>query len=284
MKISSLLPALCAAVALVASAYWFWAPIQGDEDDFDLKTYPQGRFYFHVKEGKRTIPFNLYDPNSAPIQYRDKVLLGYHIMLDTKKHVGEYVGNRLSCVNCHFCAGNTTGGRNGSISLVGVTTRYPQFSRRDGRDITLADRIQNCFMRSMNGKKLPVDSPEMKGLLAYLHWISQDVKGFKQLPWLGIRQINSSHTPDAKAGEIVYQKRCAICHSEDGSGSDQAPPVWGDGSFNDGAGMHTMPRLSGFVYDNMPYQEPNLTIEEALDVAAFIISKPRPKFVPPIQR
>lgn len=268
-------------LSLWSVAYWFWSDAEGDEKDYTLSTKPKGKYYFHVKEGNRSIRFNLHDVDSAPREFRHKIKLGYHLMLLTSQYAKDYVGNRLSCVNCHFCAGNTTGGKNGSISLVGVTTRYPQFSQRDGKEITLSDRIENCFLRSLNGKKLPKDSKEMEGLLAYLHWISQDVAGFKQLPWLGLRTINSSHTPDADAGAIVYEKRCALCHSQDGNGSEQAPPLWGNGSFNDGAGMNTLPRISAFVYDNMPYQEPNLTVEEALDVSAYIISQPRPKFTPP---
>jgi thiosulfate dehydrogenase len=266
--------------AAIGIGITYWAHVSKSHSKFELATEPQGPYYYVAEEGNRTIPFNLHDPSSAPPEYRDRVLLGYHIMLNSKEYAPDYVSNRLSCVNCHFCAGNTTGGRNGSISLVGVTTRYPQYSSRDGRDITLADRIQNCFMRSMNGKRLPVDGPEMTGVLAYLHWISQDVKHFKQLPWLGLRELNSSHKPDAVEGAKVYVDKCQICHGEDGNGSEQAPPLWGNDSFNDGAGMNTMPRLSSFVYDNMPYQEPSLTIEQALDVAAFVISKPRPRFVP----
>lgn len=268
-----------AALGLGMSYYWMSDGSQSPSG-FTLETNPQGHFYYHVEDGNRIIPFSLHDPSSAPPQFRDQVMLGYRIMLNTRDYAGEYVGNKLACVNCHFCAGNTTGGRNGSISLVGVTTRYPQFSQRDNREITLADRIQNCFMRSMNGKNLPNDSLEMKGLLAYLHWISQDVKGFKQLPWLGLREVRSSHEPNAKEGEKVFNDKCMICHGEDGNGSAQAPPLWGENSFNDGAGMNTMGRLSAFVLDNMPYQEPSLTVEQAMDVAAFIISKPRPKFMP----
>lgn len=270
------------AIFLGYSAYWLWN--LDAEDEYNLETNPRGSKYFTIEEPERSITFNLHDPHHAPPEYRDKVLLGYHIMLDTGQYAKDYVGNRLACINCHFCAGNTTGGRNGSISLVGVTTRYPQFSRRDGRDITLADRIENCFMRSMNGRPIPKDGPEMDGLLHYLQWISQDVQHFKQLPWLGLRELKSSHTPNATQGAEIYQKRCSICHGADGNGSEQAPPLWGDGSFNDGAGMNTLPRLSAFVYDNMPYQDPGLTIEEALDVAQFVINQPRPIFKPQPQR
>lgn len=280
-----LLGALIFAILTLTGAL-FWQTFEeshalADDTDYSIGTRPESKRYFHVKEGQRNISFNLHDPETAPPEYRDQVVLGRNLMLQTGQYAADYVGNRLSCVNCHFCAGNTTGGHNGSISLVGVPTKYPQFSKRDKRTITLEDRIENCFMRSLNGKPLPKDSKEMKALLAYLHWISQDVMSFKELPWLGLREIKSSHQPDANAGSKVYSERCAICHSIDGEGSEQAPPLWGIGSFNDGAGMNMQPKLSAFVYDNMPYQEPDLTVEEAVDVAAYIIQQPRPKFVAP---
>lgn len=229
------------------------------------------------------VTFDLLDPELAPPDIREKVLLGYHIMLDTKKYAKEYCGNNVSCKNCHFGAGITLGEKNGGISLIGVTGAYPQYSQRSKKMITLAERLNNCFMRSMNGKPLPMNSPEMEALLTYLEWISCEVSHVKNIPWLGLDDLQSKHKPDAKHGEIVYKDHCAICHQPDGSGAAGIPPLWGPHSFNSGAGMSTMPMLSSFVYSNMPYQEACLTEEEALDVAAYVISKPRPKFTPPPQ-
>jgi thiosulfate dehydrogenase len=59
------------------------------------------------------------------------------------------------------------------------------------------------------------------------------------------------------------------------------PPLWGDQSYNEGAGLFRMSRLAGYVKANMPfgasYQNPQLSDEEAWDVAAYINSQPRPK-------
>ena len=43
--------------------------------------------------------------------------------------------------------------------------------------------------------------------------------------------------------------------------------------------MNVLGKISGFIYYNMPYQEPNLTEEEALDIASFVIEQPRPRFI-----
>lgn len=240
-------------------------------------TYPSGKYYLETKEDHQSISFNLRSP-FAPAPDHDMIVLGYDIMLHTPKYASVYMGNTLSCTNCHFCGGNTTGGKNGAISLVGVVCSYPSYSERDHKTITIEDRIQNCFMRSLNGKAIPKDSKEVQALVHYFNWISQDVRHFKKIPWRGLRNLNSTHTPNAKNGATYYAEFCAPCHGDHGEGSMQAPPLWGENSFNDGAGMHTLPRLSAFIYDNMPYENPNLTVEQALDIAGFIILQDRPHF------
>jgi thiosulfate dehydrogenase len=100
---------------------------------------------------------------------------------------------------------------------------------------------------------------------------------------MGTKEIRSRHTPDPKAGSKVYETHCAMCHGKDGGGQERPdglsyPPLWGENSFNDAAGMNQPATFAYFVYENMPYGDPGLTIEEALDVAAFVTSQPRPQF------
>lgn len=224
--------------------------------------------------------FDLVDPESAPESKLTKILYGYHLMLDTQGHAPEYCHNKLDCVNCHFNAGNNLGGKMRGISLMGVTAMYPKFSKRDNKNITIADRIENCFKRSMNGKALPPDSFEMESLIAYLEWISHEVVDAPELPWLGLPKMETTHIPDPENGKEIYYRCCAICHGNQGEGSQGVPPIWGPDSYNDGAGMNTLPMLSSFVHLNMPYGQPILSEEEALDVAAYVIQQPRPHFNP----
>jgi thiosulfate dehydrogenase len=57
-------------------------------------------------------------------------------------------------------------------------------------------------------------------------------------------------------------------------------PVSGPDSFNDGAGMARLITAANFIHFNMPhgadYLDPQLTVEEAWDIAAYLISRPRP--------
>jgi len=58
-----------------------------------------------------------------------------------------------------------------------------------------------------------------------------------------------------------------------------APPVWGHGSYNIGAGMARVSVAAAFIKSNMPRGWGwSLTDDEAFDVAAYINSQPRPDF------
>jgi thiosulfate dehydrogenase len=84
----------------------------------------------------------------------------------------------------------------------------------------------------------------------------------------------------------------ASCHKDDGQGEPNKsprlgyliPPLWGDDSFNAAAGMANLAHAADFVRTNMPfgvrYQDPLLTVQQAWDVAAYMISKPRPPAPP----
>ena len=228
------------------------------------------------------LEFNLVDSNAAPEPIRKLTELGFKIMVETKKYAPDYVGNDLSCTHCHFAGGNTTGGSQGSISLAGVATKYPYYDKTLGKVIDLLTRINNCFLKSMNGKPLPLNSELMLALITYFQWISKNLPIYGDISWLGLALLTSKHEGNPENGKLLYDKYCGLCHQEKYRGEIYPPPLWGRGAFNDGAGMSTIPKLSSFIYWNMPYGDatPVLTEEEAIDVATYILTKPRPHFNP----
>lgn len=223
-----------------------------------------------------TIAFHPPRPDDAPPEIRDAVLLGYDIMLDSKSYAPAYVGNKLTCSNCHFRGGLTQTG----IPLVGVAATYPKFRKRTQFATDLVARTNECFERSMNGRAAPVTSREMQALLAYYAWISREIPIYSEVPWLGVKRVTPGRSPDRSAGEVIYHARCSVCHGPDGQGTDQAPPLWGPQSFNDGAGMAKEPMFASFVFANMPKGSPDLSVEQAFDVAAYVAMRPRPHFIP----
>lgn len=227
------------------------------------------------RETYKDLQFELVDPNQAPKDIRSMARLGYQVMIDTQLHAKEFAGDKLNCTNCHFAGGNTSGGTGGGISLVGVAAKYPTYDKRSDRVIDLQERINNCFLRSMNGKALPLDSQLMLALVTYMHWISKDLPIYAEIPWLGLTPLKTTHVGNPVQGEGIYKTYCAMCHHADGQGGKNNPPLWGPGSFNKEAGMSYAPTLASFIYWNMPYQAttPVLTEEQATDVATFILKQ-----------
>lgn len=244
-------------------------------------------YHYEIKvfEYKQSYPpsLALVDPEEAPETIRKDVMHGFMILVETPKYAPKYTGDKMSCNNCHFDGGNSFGGKNNGIPLVGVAYKYPHFSSRENKRIDLAERIANCFERSMNGSFMPANTPEMKSLLAYFNWISTPVKEEKKMSWLGLPPLRLKYIGSKAAGEKLYAEHCAICHGKEGRGvkteeGNNIPPLWGPEAFNDGAGMSRRNVFASFIYWNMPLGQPILTEKEAIDIAAFVTSQERPKF------
>lgn len=262
-------------------------PHYSEKNKFSHPPFDPNHHQYVIKQAHGWIDFDLLDPEQAPARIEESVMRGYRLIMNTPFYAPKYAKDQLSCTNCHFFGGDTLGGRNNGISLVGVTSIYPQYSARDKKVITLEQRINNCFERSLSGKPLPIDSQEMQDLVSYMKWISKEVTQVKNIPWLGLRILKSQHLSNPKDGEQVYQVHCSQCHKKDGQGgavlidneNKTIPPLWGPNSFNDGAGMYRLPALAAFIYWNMPQNNSILTEKQALDVASFVLQKPRPHFI-----
>jgi thiosulfate dehydrogenase len=125
-------------------------------------------------------------------------------------------------------------------------------------------------------------------MLAYMKWIGKDVKkGQKLFGNASEKMTFMDHAADVAKGRVVFVLKCQNCHGRNGEGlltidkkAYTYPPLWGKHSYNDAAGMYRLINLAGFIKNNMPYgatyQNPQLTNEEAWNVAAFINSQPRP--------
>jgi len=222
------------------------------------------------------------DDNYPPGGLGNIVRLGEAMVMNTNEHplTKPLIGNALSCASCHLDGGT----HERAASFIGVAAAYPAWSPRDNRVLTLEDRIAQCFIRSQNGKLPAMGSDVTVAIAAYITWLSRGTKiemnAAKPLGPNHITPLQPRETPaDILRGEQLYLSRCASCHEEDGSGNDEGPPVWGDKSFNDGAGLSQPLQMGSWLKVSMPLDEEDLSDQEALDIAAYITSKPRPKFV-----
>jgi thiosulfate dehydrogenase len=205
-------------------------------------------------------------------QYGDLVRFGKNIFTNTPAYAGRYVGNRLSCANCHLDAGT----RANTAPMWAAFSSYPAYQAKVDRVVTLEDRIAQCFRFSENGFAPTRDSHAMIALLAYMRSISggrtigaEEGRGFPTL-------TRPAQGASPRNGQQVYQQRCAACHGADGRGNAPIPPLWGMESFSRGAGFNNNDILAGFVHANMPPGGPGLTVQEAWDVSAWINRQLRP--------
>ena len=221
-------------------------------------------------------------------QAGDEIRYGKELIAHTSVYLGPKgkkgsISNGLNCQNCHNEAGTKSYGLNFSA----VAATYPQFRNRSGTLVTITERINGCFDRSMNGQLLDTASREMKAMIAYIKWVGNKVPRGVRPVNAGVPKLNYlDRAADPKKGKIAFVI-CQVCHGQDGQGqfNEQGteyifPPLWGPHSYNDGAGLYRLSNFAAFVKSNMPfgttYEHPVLTDEQAWDIAAYVNSQPRP--------
>jgi thiosulfate dehydrogenase len=194
-------------------------------------------------------------------------------------------GNKLSCSSCHVDGGTSEQ----ILPLVGVATKFPAYNSRAKAVIDLTQRIDACVQYSEAGHPLPLNDPRLIDLTAYVTWLSTDLPIGAKLPWLKRAEkpkVKLSPTSNLVAGAKLYEHVCYYCHGTNGQGFQHgwaAPPLWGPESYAQGAGMSKLAMLTNFIKTAMPVAPVNgvkpgsLTEQQAQDIAAFVLSHPRPK-------
>ena len=224
------------------------------------------------------------DPLPSDSLLAAQIRLGFQIVENTPKHAAQFVGNDLSCGNCHLNAGQ----RHRALPYTGIAATFPEPRRREGRLFTLEDRIRGCFLRSMNGTQPPYDSPELLAVAAYITWLSEGQPIGESPAWRGQNVIAEQNLLAVEQlepvrGRELYGRHCTACHGVDGQGIDlqtvKPGPLWGPRSWNDGAGAARVYTLAGYIRYAMPLTQPGiLTDVEAQHIAAYINAQVRPVF------
>ncbi|MDN3599463.1 c-type cytochrome [Mucilaginibacter myungsuensis] len=242
---------------------------------------------------ERKIPADAWQaPDTATIptgEQGEMIRYGKELLAHTSKYFGPKgtigkISNGMNCQNCHLDAGGKLFGNN----YASFISSYPKVSNRSGKLTVPSVRIAECFERSLAGKVPDTTGKEVQAMLAYMKWMGTGIKKGQKLFGNASEKLPyMDHAADPEQGKAVYISKCKVCHGNNGEGIQLAdksgytyPPLWGDHSYNDGAGMYRISNLAGFVKNNMPfgatYLNPQLSDEEAWNVAAFINSQPRP--------
>lgn len=229
---------------------------------------------------KWTVPDESKIPNN---EYGNTIRYGKKLLMETYNIIGpnakdekmKLAGNNYSCSSCHAEAGTVKY----QAGFVGIHARFPQYQARADGVATIQNRINGCMLRSMNGKPIPDNSKEMKAIVAYMKWLSVGVPVGANVEGQGLAKVKLlDRAANPKKGEKIYAEKCASCHGASGEGikNDPAtggymfPALWGDDSYNTGAGMYRLIKAAQYIKGNMPKGNATLTDEEAFDVAAFM--------------
>ena len=270
------------------------------KDDSDLTPISPADLFF---------PQNVWTaPDSSEIPGGEEgkmIRYGRRLMIHTSSYFGPNGSiskstNGINCQSCHLDAGTRPYGNNLAVASV----VYPKYLARSGNIISLAEKVNECFSRSLNGTPIDTAGKEMRAYVAYIKWLGKDVK--KGESPAGTGGINApgfiSRAADPEKGKMVYEQNCARCHGAEGQGQlavdvlkDSTkqqggtataedlyyyPPLWGNHSYNAVATLYRVSKFAGFVKHNMPYpvdyKTSFLTDEQVWDVAAYVNSRERP--------
>jgi len=234
----------------------------------------------HVSQFKK-IAFK-DNPEGKMANYGEKLIKNtYDYFYDGKVKIG----NKLACSSCHLNGGTKAF----AAPYVGLTNVFPTYIARENKVESLEERINGCFERSMNGRAIPENSKEMRAIITYIKNISVNTVNKGRLAGQGFIKMDiPNRAAELKHGQLVFENKCTSCHGKDGQGLPQTagkgyqyPPLWGNDSYNDGAGMARLLTAARFIKANMPlgatYDAPQLKDDEAYDVAAYINSFDRPQ-------
>lgn len=166
---------------------------------------------------------------------------------------------------------------------IGVSVFFPSYDPAQAAPSRLEDRINGCFLRSMNGKPLPLDRMKLKAMVARF------LTGCAARPSLRTRlrpawTDQPKHHSHAENGKKIYQAQCGGCAmalmakaSRMPRAKRAYPPLRATSRSTFGAGMartYTAARLSSGnmpIWDSqqVPLGQGWLMDQEAVDVAEY---------------
>ncbi len=218
------------------------------------------------------------------------VVKGCNEVTDTGRYVSPLLriwSTGMKCSSCHINSGNMPYA--GDLGQAAVL--MPTMMTDRNKPTRFDRRVLRCYARSMNWFDLGTESPVLPYVRIYSNWLAQ--KDGLQIgvlyPGRGMPRLYDTLGQGSSilAGEKIYKTVCSGCHGKNGWGGVgkiykgyEPPPLAGPYSYNNAAGLAKRDRLAGFIYFNMPpgasHQRHALTVQQALDVAAYLTAQGRP--------
>src|SRR5438477_9150280 len=141
----------------------------------------------NVQQVARTrVPFRVPDVTELTDSvFKASALRGRAILLATPDSLPHNVGNALRCASCHLEGGL----KQDAMPWVGSYARFPQYRARSGKVDLIEDRINDCFERSMNGKRLNPAGRDMRDIVAYFAFLSAGIPVGAEMEGQGIPRL-----------------------------------------------------------------------------------------------
>lgn len=224
---------------------------------------------------------------------------GIDLLRNTSRRVGKLAPdatkrmnwNSLNCVNCHQAGpSGLPGSKMYTLPLVNAINDYPKFDIKSGKVISLEQRALGMF--GAGAVPIKADTPEFQAIMAYLRWLARDTVPGAAMVGSGLMPIApTARAADPKHGKALFEAKCQVCHGGDAAGQRQAnfdagggylfPPLAGDDTYDNAGHMFAVPLLARYIAASMPfgasYDKPQLTADEALDIAAYVNDDATPR-------
>ena len=206
-----------------------------------------------------------HDPAKLPASpENDLIRYGWDLVVNTPRFIGKtaedpakrFAGNDLACTNCHINAGLTALRGAVRVDLRDLSDDGRRHRRVAVRAPQRLHDAQHERLAAARGEPRDAGADRLYPLRrpkARRRACALPAWGWTPLP-------SPAQKPDAGNGEQVYAKACARCHGANGEGDPRTPPavgyatppLWGDKSFNAGAGMSKIEMAAAFIHANMP--------------------------------
>lgn len=213
---------------------------------------------------------------------KEAILRGHDLFINTQQLRGENIFNNLTCASCHMGEGRLPFA--GPVWPAAID--LPNYRGKNDHVNSLEERIVGCFTFSMNGQPPAYGSDDMLAISLYLQWLAKGVAMYPEAKIYGRgypRLPEPEMAPERARGQIAYEENCALCHGINGAGVVESgevifPTLWGDASYNWGAGISRIFTMASFIKHNMPLGLPNtISDQEAWDIAQYINTQERPQ-------
>ena len=195
---SSLLRLALSAVALAACTV---QDVSSRADSTIAAAVPRGGRAWSAETWKPPVVDSTPDDPLEASIYR-----GLALVTQTRDSLRAYVGGNLNCTSCHLDEGR----RGNAAPLAGAFARFPKYLDRSGAVVSIEDRVNYCFTRSLAGSKLPTDSREMQDIVAYLAYISKGVPNGEHVHGEGLAKMPDAHRRLDAWARVVHRQLRAL--------------------------------------------------------------------------